>query len=279
MDFDAAVDALTNANDSAPADVDTGASADVAESQAVDTGVTTPDSFTNVDVNSLPADLQQVYKSMQADYTRKTQEIAPLRKIADEYGGFDSVQQGLEFLKAVQTDADAALAFHGELTKALTDAGLTPAQAAAVADQEVASRQAEDETDFGIDDPRDQQIQELLDWKNQQEQAQQLAALESQITRSELAIRQAHPDYTDSDIGDIYALSYSYGGDLMKANEAFTQMKQRWASAFVDTKGSVPGSVTTPGAGGEAQIPDEALTDFDSAHQAAKRLWLASFDA
>jgi hypothetical protein len=36
------------------------------------------ESFTKFDPNVLPEDMQQVYRSMQADYTRKTQEIADI---------------------------------------------------------------------------------------------------------------------------------------------------------------------------------------------------------
>lgn len=37
-------------------------------------------SFTNIDPSKLPPELQPIYKSMQADYTRKTQETAEIRK-------------------------------------------------------------------------------------------------------------------------------------------------------------------------------------------------------
>lgn len=39
-----------------------------------------------VDPSKLSPELQEYYKSMQADYTRKTQEIAPIRKLAKESG-------------------------------------------------------------------------------------------------------------------------------------------------------------------------------------------------
>ena len=38
------------------------------------------ESFTGFDPNNLPEDLQAVYKSMQADYTRKTQDLAKQRE-------------------------------------------------------------------------------------------------------------------------------------------------------------------------------------------------------
>ncbi len=41
------------------------------------------DGFTRIDPKTLPPELQSIYKSMQADYTRKTQEVADLRKSHD----------------------------------------------------------------------------------------------------------------------------------------------------------------------------------------------------
>jgi len=42
------------------------------------------ENFTSIDPEALPEDLKKLYKSMQADYTRKTQEIASRRKEYDE---------------------------------------------------------------------------------------------------------------------------------------------------------------------------------------------------
>jgi len=44
------------------------------------------ESFTDIDPSKLPPELQTHYKNMLADYTRKTQEIAPIRKLAKESG-------------------------------------------------------------------------------------------------------------------------------------------------------------------------------------------------
>lgn len=44
----------------------------------------TEETFTSIDPQTLPEDLQKLYKSMQADYTRKTQDIASRRKEYDD---------------------------------------------------------------------------------------------------------------------------------------------------------------------------------------------------
>jgi len=48
------------------------------------------ESFTGFNPSDLPEDLQAVYRSMQGDYTRKTQEIAELRRT---YEGYDAFQE------------------------------------------------------------------------------------------------------------------------------------------------------------------------------------------
>lgn len=50
----------------------------------------TEENFSSVDPKTLPPELQAVHKSMQADYTKKTQAIAELRKKAES---FDKLQQ------------------------------------------------------------------------------------------------------------------------------------------------------------------------------------------
>lgn len=57
------------------------------ETEATEPAETTEDkveSFTKFNPNELPEELKAVYKSMQADYTRKTQEIAELQRKASE---------------------------------------------------------------------------------------------------------------------------------------------------------------------------------------------------
>lgn len=42
------------------------------------------ESFTSIDPNALPEELKATYKSLQADYTRKTQEVAKIRKESEQ---------------------------------------------------------------------------------------------------------------------------------------------------------------------------------------------------
>lgn len=52
------------------------------------------ESFSSVDPNTLPPELQAVYKSMQADYTKKLAPIADMRKKAD---GYDKITSRSDF--------------------------------------------------------------------------------------------------------------------------------------------------------------------------------------
>ncbi|MGE5596439.1 MAG: hypothetical protein ACM3S1_10455, partial [Hyphomicrobiales bacterium] len=100
---------------------------------------TTPagDSFTKLDPNSLPPELRPFYTSMQADYTRKMQEAAPFRQLADEVGlDPDGLRQAAELYSALQ-DPQALVEFHTELTNALMAEGLTHAEATAAATQHI----------------------------------------------------------------------------------------------------------------------------------------------
>jgi hypothetical protein len=55
------------------------------------------DSFTDVDPQTLPPELQTKYKSMLADYTRKTQSIADVRKKAEAYDQISRDQRFVDY--------------------------------------------------------------------------------------------------------------------------------------------------------------------------------------
>lgn len=55
------------------------------------------DSFSSVDPKTLPPELQAVYKSMQADYTKKLQPIADMRKKANAYDQVSKDQRFIDY--------------------------------------------------------------------------------------------------------------------------------------------------------------------------------------
>jgi hypothetical protein len=73
------------------------------------------ESFTGFNPNDLPEDLQSVYRSMQGDYTRKTQEIAELRRNYEQYDAFSEsgvdpnyALQAADFYRKLDTDPQFA---------------------------------------------------------------------------------------------------------------------------------------------------------------------------
>lgn len=207
-----------------------------------------------------------------ADYTRKTQKLAEDRK---------AMESDLEFLETIRTDPEAALEFHQGLTKALIDAGLTPAQAAAVADEQV----AEPEVDFGTaygDDPDaalKAEVTELKKWRAEQEATRaqedqdradmaELQRTEGELTRQEMAIRQSNETYDDDDINSIYELAFSYGGNLVAAQEAYEELRNRFVTSYVDKK-SGHEAVGEPVVGGASATPKK-FDSVEEAHEAAQ---------
>lgn len=218
--------------------------------------------FTNFDLNSVPAEhrpyVEQAYKTMQAGLTQKFQELAETRK---QFEGVDpsAAREALQFVEAIQTDPNYALAVNQALTEQLQAAGYSPAQA-----QELAGQQMEqfnnseddgwgDETYGAVPPEVQRKLDELEAWKGQQEQQQRQQYWENKLTNDAAAIRAAHPHYSEDDMNDIFALSWSTGGDLQAAQKAFEAQEQRIVSRYLQEKAGVPAG--QPISGGPAETP------------------------
>lgn len=228
----------------------------------------TPDSFTGLDPNSLPAELQESYRRMQADYTRKTQEIAEQRKSFD---GIDPTRarQSLDFIEALETDPNFVVTVHAQLTQALQEAGMSPQQAsahAAEAIQNESSLGGGEETD--PDSGLAKEVADLRQWKEQQEAQQHESNLAAHLQRQEMGIRQADPSLQEAEIDRIYELAFAHGGDLVKAHASYSQWKNDVLGSYIDRKAEVP-NVGVPDSTGFAQTPRSSFT-FDEGHDAAK---------
>jgi hypothetical protein len=57
----------------------------------------TEESFSSIDPTTLPPELQSIYKSLQADYTKKTQGVADTRKKADAYDQISRDQRFVDY--------------------------------------------------------------------------------------------------------------------------------------------------------------------------------------
>jgi hypothetical protein len=139
------------------------------EAAASQEGAETP--FTHIPDEALSPEMLAVKRAMQADYTRKTQEIAEYRKLAEEFEveSADELRQRLEIQRQL-ADPENWPKLHEELTGYLQSQGLAPR----VADEAaaVALGQA---IDFGDEDDGNDPFEEIPPAL-----AQRLAAMEKQ---------------------------------------------------------------------------------------------------
>lgn len=241
------------------------------------------DSFTRLDPSTLPAEVRPYYDSMQADYTRKTQEAAPYRKLAEETGlDVDGLRNSAELYSALQ-DPTQIVAFHKELTDALVAQGLTPAEAAAAATTHVAETVAgPGDEDLSHLDPEERRVQELtarLDRFEQaqqadQEQRQKVAELNRQLAdwnQQEMAIKEMHPDWEQDDIAGTYEIAAFHGNDLIKGAARLDEIVSRRVTNILNGKGTAHGNLAiapvTPA--GAASRGMDFGDDLNAAHKAA----------
>lgn len=122
---------------------------------------TAEEPFTDIDVSNLPPDVQAAVelhrRRMQADYTRKTQEVAAQRRqLEDRFGDLELASEAVDFYENIHGNPQYALAtlermvpalaavgLRDQVVAAFQKAGLSPAQS------QVAATQAME--DFGPD--------------------------------------------------------------------------------------------------------------------------------
>lgn len=211
---------------------------------------------TRIDPNQLPPEarsyVEQREREMQADYTRKTQELAEQRREAE---------QALQFIEALNSDPNFALQVHQTLSQSLQSQGYSVEQANALAANELQQNQGGD-WEYE-DDPYMAKIQELEQWKVQQEQRIAEAEAASHIDSQLSVIRQQNPAFQDDDLRDIISMGFAFGGDLIRAADAYKSINQRSVERYMAQKASVPASLNQPTATGHAQTPPEGFTGLD----------------
>lgn len=194
--------------------------------------------------------IEQREREMQADYTRKTQEVAEQRREAE---------QALQFIEALNSDPNFALQVHQTLSQALQNQGYSVEQANALAAEQV---QGQGDYEYE-DDPYMSKIQELEQWKAQQEQriaeAEAAARIDTQIS----TIRSQNPHFTDDDVRDVIAMGFAFGGNLLQATDAYKTITQRSVERYVGQKESVPASLNQPTATGHAETPPEGFKSLN----------------
>lgn len=240
--------------------------------------------FYDVDPEQLTPELRTMFDGMQKAFTEKNQALAEERRAYESLGGFEQVQQAVEFVSSLQSPENL-VSLHSELSDYLQAAGYTKADADAAAasaiDEQRGVDGGSDGSDYGFSDPEVQTLQnelaELKAWRNDFEVQQETARLELEIERAENALR-ADRGYDDSDVARIYNLAYAHGGNLFAAAEAYDQMRQELLSGYVAKKGEAPSPAANV-VGTFGQEPKSFGSDFDAAHQEAKRIAIAAMNA
>jgi len=222
------------------------------------------DSFTGLDPTNLPEDLQPLYKNMQADYTRKTQELAEQRKLFsqfDEYGiNPEDALNAVGFLMRLDQDPE----FAQEYARHLSPQMETP-MTGQVQTNGVVSDNGEGYANL----PPEviQELSEMREFREQMVEAQTHQEMMFELEQEEAQIRTQFDHYNDDDIERIYNLAYSTEGDLFAAQQIYQQMEQGILNKYLGSK-QVPLGATSPG-GAPASVPGREFGSLDDAHKAA----------
>ncbi len=248
-------------------------------------GTVDEDPFTSIDDSALSEELKQMKRSLQADYTRKTQEAAPWRKLGEELGVDDpnSFRDALTVYQRLQNPANWPT-ISSELSEYMQQYGMSPAQANAAANAELsqmAPLSEPDDSDFGEEDSGyapainalQQQISQLTNMlTTQQQQAAEQAQLQSvgeHLTRQEQALTAANPHYEQGDWEAIYSL-LGNDGDLVAAQQKYESLIGTRVAKYIQGKSSVAAQVPSAPQGGTV-ISEEGTKPMtpDDYHRAA----------
>lgn len=284
--FEALSAANSGAQEPAPAEPMTG---EPSPSQGVEPGAAPAepaDSFTPINPDDLPEELQQLARQLQGDYTRKTQALAEQRKAYEAFGDADPSQvlEAWQFTQNLQNDPQYALRVHQELTRALQAEGLSLGEAQQAAAQAMSESQEPDpwddfsEPEYGAVPPQvqqqlDQMAQFMQNYQAEVAQQQQI----NELMRQDSMIRQAHPEYTDADMDRIAQLA-AWHGDMLTAEQAYGEMKSQFAAEYLAQKKSVPASAPSGVAQGQPAEPSPLISgansneNFQRADEAAREM-------
>jgi hypothetical protein len=244
------------------------------------------DTFSTFNPDTLPEELRPGWQQLQADYTRKTQELAAQRKQYESLGDYNVVQEAVQLQNWLQDPQNMQEA-HAQLSYALEQMGLTPAQAEVAATQELQETAEPSGLASLTEDPElaplaqhvqslEAKLSELTSERDQRAEAaraQQLQqAMLGELTRQENFIRQANPAYTDNDVDAIYELGSFYDGDLIRAQARYEEIVNSRMSQYLAQKQAVvntPGIAPVPGSAAIASPATGEAKTLDQAHKAA----------
>lgn len=242
--------------------------------------------FTALPEEALSPELQQMQRSMQADYTRKMQEAAPWRKLGEELGveSPEDFREALELRNRLQ-DPRNWPTMQRELTEYMQSYGMEPAAAAAAADEQMAAIAPEEQIDYSQYEDTDmapvltqmQAMQARLDRfeanarqsEQKQQQDRQVQAVAAQLDKMETAIRAQNPTYGEQEIEMIYNIM-GEDGNMFAARDKFESIIGSRVASYVTTKRGAQETTPSPVPGGGVIPSEEAeILDVDDAHRKA----------
>lgn len=219
----------------------------------------TPLAWDSIDLSVLPEAAQQVVRDgylRHSDYTRKTQELAEQRKQFESFGDPETVQAAVELARSLQDPANL-VQLKAEIEDYLAsnnlDAGNIPATAPTT-----------DQAPPGLDPAIYRDLQELKEWRAEQQHQVQEAALVDQMTdklqQAEDSIRADYPSYTQEDINQIYKLSPAVGYDLFEAKEVYEGLRNHFTQGLIGNKDQIPPVANNVRSDALYHQPDEMQT-------------------
>jgi len=260
IDMEGAMEALSA---ELPDELPMGGEADAGVEPIVEDNQPEAESFTGFDPSVLPEDMQQVYKSMQADYTRKTQEVAELRRSYESFSEAgvdpDVALQAIGFLQQLDNDPQFAL----EVAESIRQNVGTPDVAQRT---EVAAPDVNDSYD-GLPPTLAKELEEMRAFRQEMVEMQAHQETMAELEAMENTIRTSNPDYTDDDVEAIYSLAYATDGDLIAAQQQYHQIQQRMLSSYLKAKTVPHGATPAPSA--PSSTPGRSFGSLDDAHKAA----------
>ncbi len=221
------------------------------------TQTATPDaeSFTQIDPTTLPPELQATYKSMLADYTRKTQDVAAVRKAFDgvEMDDYQAAREAYDFYQNLNSDADFAKDIYAQLGEALKPFQDNP--------------NAEIVSDPDLDvDPTDAKLSELDARIKNFEEMQRFQAGAAELQRQEMALRSQHDNWKDSDFEAVYEIAQAYDGNLLQAGQRYDALKNAVIAEYLSSKADVNPALAPVTTGLNGSEPLSAPQDTREAH-------------
>jgi len=221
------------------------------------------ESFTGFNPNTLPEDLQSVYRSMQADYTRKTQEIADLRRYNDSLSelGVDPNEaiNIVDFFRQLENDPQVANEFVSRVQSYWEQPQV---------DYNHTFETPIDQGYEGLPQELAQELQAMREFRHEMMVQQQQSEIMAELEVEEQQIRMANPHYSEDDVEAIYSLAYATDGDLQAAAQQYHAIQQRLLGNYLQSKQVPPGA--TPMPTGPVSTPGREFGSIDDAHAAAK---------